>query len=291
MPIALSRLYVSPGTVTPLSYGLMSVATLVDDTDQHWRAGIQYQPEICDDAQLTTDGCPVGDTPIKTFTSDGIPTIGAEPFTAYTWIDCSPIGNFWEEAEARTRTALLNGEARAVEAGFWTGTTDAGPNTVRPHLAEDTAVFDPPGTLVQPAAVISVTGAPLVVAIGALEDALGDCYGGVGVIHAPRQLGAHFADHTQIERTGAQLRTMLGTSVAFGAGYPGTSPAGAAATATSVWMYATGAVSVRRSAVGLTSTRPEALDRTENNLRLIAERTYVIGWDCCLFAAEVNPTL
>jgi hypothetical protein len=32
----------------------------------------------------------------------------------------------------------------------------------------------------------------------------------------------------------------------------------------------------------------EALDRARNDVVLVAERTYVIGWDCCHFAVPVR---
>lgn len=283
--------YVRAPSVTPLPYGLTSVVQLIDDPDIHWRNGIQYQPDVCETALVTLAQCPVVTGFTKTVTSDGLPARGAEPFTVYADISCSAPGGFWEESEARTIAALTNGEGRAVERVFWTGNADTpSGGVVRPHLAEDTESFDETGqVLLQPAATVGVTGTvDIVEGIGLLEAALASCYPGVGVIHAPRATLTHMAANHIVERMGPRMQTLSGTPVAFGAGYPGTAPDGSTPPAGTVWLYATGAITMRRSEVMLTSTRAAALDRSVNTLRLIAERTYVIGWDCCLLALPVS---
>lgn len=286
--------YVRAPSVTPLPYGLMSVVQMVNDPDIHWRNGIQYQPDVCDPAAVTLAQCPVVTGYTKDVTSDGLPTRGAQPFTVYADISCSAPGGFWEDAEARAVAALIGGEGRAVEETFWTGIVDTPVGeVVYPHLAADTEVFDSTGiVLLQPAATVIVTGTvDIVEGIGLLEGALAACYPGVGVIHAPRAALAHMAANHLIQRVGPQMQTMSGTPVAFGAGYPnpGTGPDGIAPAAGTTWLYATGAITLLRDAeVKLTSSRAAALDRTVNTLRLIAERTYVIGWDCCLLALPVS---
>lgn len=287
--------YVRAPAFTSLPYGLMSVVQMpLDDTDKvHWRNGVQFQPDVCDAALTTQAQCPVVTGYGKDVTSEGLPTKGAQAFTVYADIECSAPGGFWEDSEARVTAALTNGEARAVEAAFWTGDIETPSGGVLyPHLASNEAVYDDSDiVLLQPAATTIVTGAVgIVEGIGRLEAALAECYGGVGIIHAPRAALAHMAANFLIEKTGKQIRTVGGTPVAFGAGYPGTSPAGAAAAAGTGWLYATGAVSLRRSEVTITSDRVAALDRSVNTLRLIAERTYVISWDCCLLAIPVTLT-
>lgn len=285
--------YVKPPAFTPLPYGLMSVAQLVtDDVDRvHWRNGVQFQPDVCDESAVTLAQCPVVTGFTKEATSDGLPAKGSQAFTAYASIACSPVGNFWEEAEARVTAALTNGEARAVERIFWTGDVDVpSGDTVYPHLAANAAVYDDTDqVLLQPAATTIVTGAVDVVeGLGLLESRLADCYGGVGVIHAPREVLAHFSANHLVEKSGQQIRTWGGTPIAFGAGYPGTSPAGATPTTGTTWLYATGAVTVRKSEITITSSRIQGLDRSVNTLQLYAERTYVISWDCCLLAIPVS---
>jgi len=285
--------YVKAPTVTPLPYGLMSVVQMpTDDVDKtHWRNGVQYQPDACEVALSTTAQCPVVTGYGKVATTEGVQTKGAQPFTVYASISCTPVGNYWEEAEARVIAALTNGEARAVEDVFWTGGIDAPSDTsIYPHLAANAAVYDDSGNvLLQPAATVIVTGAvDIVEAVGLLETNLASCYGGVGVIHAPRAALAHMAANHLIEKSGQTIRTVGGTPVAFGAGYPGTSPAGATPASGTAWLYATGAISLRRSDPVITSNRVQGLDRSVNTLQLYAERTYAIGWDCCLLAIPVS---
>lgn len=285
--------YVKAPTVTPLPYGLMSVVQMpTDDPDKvHWRNGVMYQPDACEASESTVGQCPVVTGFGKDPTTDGVQAKGAEPFTVYSSITCSPVGNFWEEAEARTVAALTNGEARAVEGVFWTGRVEAPAGTIiYPHLAAATEVFDGTGeVLLQPAATVIVTGmVDVVEAIGLLESRLAECYGGVGVIHAPRAALAHLSANFLIEKSGQQIRTVGGTPIAFGGGYPGSSPTGASLPYGEVWFYVTGAISLRRSGITVTSNRVQGLRRDVNTLQLFAERTYAIGWDCCLFGLPVS---
>lgn len=288
--------YVRPPIVTPLPYGLMSVVQLVeDDIDRvHWRNGVQYQPYACEPGITTVAQCPVVTGFSKFPSTVGVQPKGAQPFTVYATIRCSPVGNFWEESEDRARAALVYGEARALEATFWTGhvTVPTG-TTIYPHLAANTTVFDSTGEVLlqQPAIEVSL-GGPLdmVQGLGLLENDLYDCYGGIGVIHAPRSAMTSMFANRLVEKVGTRIVTRGGTPVAFSSSYIGTGPDGTPPAANSAWIYGTGAVFLRRSDITITSSRTEALNRQINTLQLFAERTYVIGWDCCLFAVQVSLT-
>lgn len=290
------RLDVTGPAVTSLPFGLWSVVQPATEPGRRWRNGVQYQPDPCEAAGSTQGSCPPPDDPspdpTKPATST-IPTVGADPVTVYAWVDCGPVGGHWEAARARAVAALTAGEARAVEHVFWTGETTTGPtDLVHPHLAADTEIAEPTvgqDVLVQPAAVTPQAGAmDPVEAIGVLEAAMAGCYGGTPVIHVPRSAVAHLASYRLIERQGQQLRTPGGSLVAAGAGYPGIGPDGLAPAYPATWFYATGAVAGWRSDVEVPSSREESLDRGMNRLLLLAERTYVISWDCCLFAAQVH---
>lgn len=287
-------------TVSPLPYGLWSVVQEVDDQDPHWRLGVQFQPDLCDIASSTVADCPLpeeDDSPEFGKQPTGrLATVGSNPFTVYAWMDCPPQGGFWEEARARAAAALTQGEMRELERVFWTGQVTHPDETVYPHLAADAAVFDPdpavdPNALsvqIQQAAVVPQAG-PMdaVEALAVLEQALAECYPGVGVIHMTRGAAIHLAAYGLLVRQGPLLRTLLGTLVAAGGGYPGTAPDGTTPAYPASWMYATGSIQARRSDIFM-STREEALDRGANRMVQIAERTYSLAWDCCLFAAEVH---
>ena len=287
--------YVRAPLVTPRPYGLLSVVqTPLDDIDKiHWQMGVEFQADPCDAAETTLDPCPsAGSGYPKPATADGLPARGAQSFTVYASLPCSPVGGYWDEAKARITAHLTNGEARAVEETFWTGTISS-PVTgvVYPHLAADAEVesdgLSP--VLLQTAATVLVTGVVDVVeGIGLLEAALGSCFGGVGVIHAPLATLTHMAANHIVTTRGGKAYTPSDTPVAFGAGYPGTSPAGATPDTGNVWLYATGPVMMRRSEINIRADQKQSLDRNVNTLTMIAERTYNLSWDCCHFAVQVS---
>ena len=284
-----ARARVLSPTYTPLPYGLLSVASgQTEGAGSHWEAGIEYQPDTCAMAGVTTDNCLVSITKAPTVT--GIGARGSNPFTVYAEIQCGPIGSY-DEMAARTTTALTNGEGRAIERVFWTGV--AGGETIHPHLAHDAQVLDSSGVVpivLQTAASVLTTGASIDVteAVGSLEGALSECYGGEGVLHVPRSAVAHLAANGLVYRDGQRLRTFGGNLVAAYTSNDCEGPTGADPAAGQAWFYATGAVDVRRGPISYSSALPEALNRSENTLAYIAERTVVFTWDCCHFATQVT---
>jgi hypothetical protein len=251
--------------------------------------GVLHQPDACEPARSTLSPCPAPTGLTKSPSATGIPAVGADPFTVYAYVDCGPVGADLREYERRAREHLTRGEERAAELVFMTGTVSTtGAPLISPHLAEDTAVVGPGGEISQLAASPVTTGAyDVVEAVGALEGALASCYGGVGVIHVPRVALAHLDHASIVHRVGDHLETLGGNLVAAGSGYPGTTPAGAAPPGGQAYFYATGAVSLRRGPIRIGAAE-DAIDQTNNQLVLIAERTYVITWDCCLFSAHVS---
>jgi hypothetical protein len=285
MAMASARMLVAPPTRVPLPYGLLNAAQPQEEADAHWANGVRFQPVPCGPAGVTLEPCPsVTGGPDLAATALGLPTNGTSPFTVYAWIDCSTVG-YIQDAQRLATAALTSGEGRAVEREFWTGEYGT-----TPHLAEDTPVTGSDGVVEQTAATI-VTGAALdpVEALGALEDALGWCYGNEGVVHVTPATLTHLMNRGIVYRDGARLRTPNGHLIAAGSGYPGTSPTGVAPAGGHAWMYATGAVTVRRSGIVLPSPQQmQVVNRNKNDVIQVAYRTYVIGWECCHFAALVR---
>lgn len=283
-----ARLTVQSPAFTPAPFGLVASVGTVDEPDPHWRMGIQYQPDYCGILSDIGTVCVTGSGFTKLATTDEVPIRGANAFTVYAWINCSLVPFDEEEALARVTTALINNEAAQVERAFWMGGTYEG--DVRPRLAANADLFDE-DVLIQTAATVVVTGGVDVVnAIGLLEGAMGECYSGIPIIHVPKRAIANLADGTQITAKGQQLRTMANSLVIAGNGYDGSGPAGQEASTYDVWFYATGAIDVRRSTIEYTSTWRESVNKAENGQVLIAERTYLIDWDCCHFAIPVDLT-
>lgn len=295
------RQLVDSPTFTPSPYGLLSVVQTPAAGDAHWQNGVTWTSYCSNTGAATYDECiavtgsggPPPEPSAKTPNVD-VELRGATPFTAYARFDCATVGN--DAAVESAREALARTETFQVERTFWTGLVD-GHTLAFPHLAADAEVFDSSGILLQTTASPAATGGAhnLSVGLGLLEQALAECFGGVGVIHVPvkllpsldalvRVVNARNVGSGQFDR---QLQTLNGNLVAAGAGYPGTSPAGVAATQNTAWIYATGPVFMRRSDVKIAS-RNQSINRETNDIQMIAERTYVLGFDCCHAAVEVN---
>lgn len=286
-----------PTSFTAPQYGLLSSPAVqgLDLTTSHWKMGVVWD-EFCPATEGTYDPCiaittndigAVTDAPPPTPKAPTFDrsTRGATSFTAYASIQCSPVGS-WDELPEWGRLGLQRSEEQFVENVFWTGVAQSGGGeTVFPHLAADQDVIDG-DEFIQPAATI-VTTVPqtLEVGIGMLEQAARDCYPGAATIHAPLRLGSLFAEHYNIVTRGGTAQTVIGSTIILGAGYPGTSPAGTTTAGVS-WVYATGPVFYMRDAA-VQFRREDSLDRRVNTVTIITERTYVVGFNCCLLAIPI----
>ena len=291
-----ARLEVPPPGFTPLPFGLFSAIDFRVDSDPHWRLGVDYEP-LCSTSGavtgLTYEGCfsvtgtggPPPPPPTKGSTGDKT-FRGATAFSPYSLIDCSAPG-FWDEAEENALRLIGRTEQRQVERAFWTGVAGLQP-VVYPHLAANTALVE--GMVTLQTAAVTVTGGvvDVVEGIGLLEERLATCYDGVGVIHVPMSVTPPLAEAMQLRQIGGKLFTWNGNQVVAGSGYPGTAPDGTTPPNGTRWIYATGALFGYRSAVKLIGTNGEILTRSNNTVTAIAERTYVIGWECCHFAIPVS---
>lgn len=296
-----ARLYVPAPTALPEPYGLLTVADVRDSSDPHWRAGVQWQ-DVCGIGGTTFEYCATsspyvtGAPPSKA--ANATQTLwGATPFTVYAEVDCSPPG-FWDSAETTIRNALARVEGWQVERAFWTGIAGGVGNVALPHLASAVQLTDPVAggtgavTLQLAATVVTGGGVALApgVALGALEQSLADCYKGQGVIHVPPTLIPTLAGNGHIRPVGGRLQTYNGNLIAAGAGYPGTGPDGTAPALGHSWMYATGPVFAYRGPITLVGENEARLIRSTNTAQVRAERTYLLGYDCCLQAVLVSPT-
>lgn len=298
--MANSRLYVDPPAFSPAPFGLLTALpeAIRTPTDPHWQAGVNYE-SLCGTSSTTYDDClvvtgsgigqPVPPSPPKTDTGMDINKRGATAFTVFTEVDCSAPG-FWDRAEDVVGETITRSEQFQVEQSFWTGVA-GGQTTVFPHLAASAAILDESSITIQTAATQVSGGAifDVVEGLGRLEAAIGACYNGVAVIHVPTSLLPALASNFLVVRDGTRYRTMKGNLVVVGDGYKGTPPTDPNGTtpANSAWVYATGMIFIYRSKV-LSIRREDSIDRAENTVKAIAERTYVIGWDCCHYAVQIS---
>jgi hypothetical protein len=282
---------------TPLRFGLLSVAEPIASAER-WRMGIERRSPVCDGAaSVFLLPCPPSGGPAVTPTVTGSPNVGANAFRVYAYVPCAPVGwgNDLGELKARSMSALTNGEGRVVESVFWSGAIDFGSGTVYPHLAANTAVSGSPQgaaqILLQPPAATPAGSSALdpVIALGALEQALAECYGGEGVIHVPRKALAQLDHNYVVHQSGQQLRTLSGNVVAgySGGRYPG--PDGSEPSAGNAWFYGTGAVQVYRSPIVEIGEQPaEFVGRTDNSTVYVVARDYLVTFDCCLIAVQAT---
>lgn len=295
MPVP--RQVVDPPAFTPLPNGLLSVVQTPMTADPHWQNGVAWRSR-CPATGMgssTYDECLVvtgsgGSPPPPAAKVDNVNTTirAATPFTPYVKFDCSAVGNL--DAMAQAQQALAQSESWQIERSFWTGVAGGRP-VVWPHLSSAVAAVDESGYLLQSPVVTG--GGPFkpARAMGTLEGLLADCYNGQGVIHVPMSvfpvLGG--AMNSGFAQRGAQIITSNGNVVAVGAGYPGTGPDGVAPPAGQAWIYGTGAVFMYRGTVRAIPPA-QSMNRAENTIEMIAERTYVFGWDCCHVGVLVDLT-
>jgi len=278
-----------PTAFTALPYGLWDTIQTPSPGGPHWQNGVTWI-ERCPTGDTTYDEClsvtgtgapPAPPAKTSNVTQD---TRGALPFTVIAEFHCTPVG--LADAQNIARDALTRVEQQQVEAAFWTGTA-AGQQVVFPHLAADTEVEDG-DVVLQPVASPVVTGADVAHALGELEKELADCYKGQGLIHVPRTALPTLAawNLVRVDDASGRLVTPSGNLIVAGGGYTGSGPDGAAPGAGTSWIYATGAAWGYRSDVYFTQVR-DSLDRSSNTLRMQAERTYLISFECCLLAAHI----
>lgn len=299
-----TRLIVNQPDFTLPPYSLVSVVDWRDG-DSHWRAGVEWET-VCGDSDSTYDECVALGASSGTVTGSPVAfpepppkaatatrqNFGATPFTIVAEVDCSSVG-FYEDSTEWVRQVFDRTEGKELEAVFATGVVAGQAGVQLPHLQANAAVNDTElnGNLVKlQLAATQVTGTPVCVevALGLLESAFADCYSGQGIIHVPNELIPLFNQAYLLEREDDQLVTGNGNVVVAGTGYPGNAPDGST-TAGARWIYMTPRIFGYRSEVR-TFERETTLDRSVNTVKAIAERTYVLGYDCCLVAVPVSLT-
>lgn len=252
---------------TPLPFGLGSV--LGWRLGDRWASGVQWMSITCDPAggrggpECDPDemvGLP------KEFTGER--SIGlATPFIVYGHDVCSIFGNSPQEAQDFANAHLIAREEARAEQALWTGDLGNVPNFA--------------GANGYPAPIALGTFSDAVAALGAVEHAIAQEYGSLGVIHMTRQMATLLGKH--LEKRGGRLFTRaLDTPVVAGGGYP-----------VQGRIIGTPALFGYRGDIITSSNRPgDLLDRGTNQMYAVAEREYVIGFDPCpiveaIFVPEV----
>lgn len=242
---------VTAPAVVAYPFGLFSVAPAASPADPHWQAGVWWRSAACNVVGVTYMPCQVDD-PVPPKAANVVCGIESTPsFTVYARSDESMGGQPVDQKFAAARELLLAGEQYAAEHALWT--------------LLDSAIG---------AGVSAATGATITEAIAMAEGIINANYGGTGVLHMSRYT-ATMAGTETLRIDGARLRTLLGSNVIAGAGYP---PApDSPGSEDEAEIIVTGALVIMRSEVFDLGT---SYNRDTNQIDAVVERTYAIGWDC-----------
>lgn len=266
--------------VTPLSGGLLSHVTLVEDIA--WQnpkgMGLSYN---CLDTGVPTELC--DDTPAnKQFNPPSV--IEGIEFAVYGGLSCKPFGFSEEVGKEEINRVFSLKESRGVERALMETRFIDGPD-------DDPAPDDDPdpgdGIDLRWDAATDITPAGGAVspqvALALLEGYSGSAYAGQPTLHIPYTVGSYLAAQQSLVSVGGKFYTELGAKAAVGAGYqfPNNGPDGTQSDPGKFWMYATGEVLVARSKI----VNRSIIDRNTNDIYALAERRYIAAIDC--FAAAI----
>jgi hypothetical protein len=235
---------VDPPAVVPLRFGLFSVVDF--RPAERLPFAVVWESDTCADVTTTNDVC-VLPAQVDPTLDDACYTESAPGFAAVYLYGASLGGQGLDYHEGKARARFTNGEQVAVET----------------ELAAQLAVA--------PTVIAPVTS--LILALGALELAIGQNVHNEGVIHMSRSAAVQLGDH--LDTSGSRLRTKLGTPVVAGGGYHSMGLTS---------MYATGPLVGERGELLVSST----VDRRTNGASVLVERPYMIGWDCGAWRVTVS---
>lgn len=267
---------------TPSLHGLVASVGVTNETTERWEMGFTWDPETCAIVTVETNDCSAG-------FDFGPPSGGAAcvsvipPLLQVAIERTAATFQTWDYPGVPMRQ-LEAGTTKALEFEFWTGTQQP-----------DNQKLASVSTVVLNSVSNPVTGMSLARGLAALEQAIANGPNGSrGVIHAPVDVvSLWMTNHSgAINQEGQKLVTVAkGNIVVAGAGYPGTSPTGAAPPANCRWVYATGAMQIRLSDKEVNpETFPEAFKRSNNTIAYWAQRYGVATFDPCVgpFAVLIN---
>lgn len=219
---------------------------------------------------VTVDDTTTGKYGGLTTPDAGVTWAQSATVTIYALFDCATVGYTEEQGTRLARQKLELGAPRALEAAIATG--------------KDSASATITGQSFTAATELNSTAVALCDGIGQLDAWIGTNYDGRGVLHVPRGVPACTKN---VSRQGSHLETLVGNSVAAGAGYLGKSKSGADPDAGEFWLFATGAVAVRQSP-DVVSGDGAVMGRRVNQRVIVAERQYTVYWEAGVAAVLVK---
>lgn len=263
-----------PTPSMPLRYGLFQAAVGPLDLPVHARlGGLQYVNEICGEGFGYEVNC-IDALDAKTFDS-GLEIVTGVPFVVYSTILCGSVGFTQAEFNAMAVSRLLSVEQTIVEQVFSSGTVGQAPS-----LANNTPA----------ATIIGTGGVTAVEVVSELENAMycTSQYGPAAYLHMPLAVINELMSQHLLTWDGTRWRTPMGSIVSAGC-YANLDPDGVEAADGTFWIYATGQTAVFRTPDSEIFVAPVegTLDRTTNQQLILAEREYVVTFECASYAKAV----
>lgn len=271
-----------PTASMPLRYGLFQAAIGPFDLPVHARnGGLQYVTGLCGDGFGYEIECVnAQDSKAAAFTENGSTTVLGAPFIVFATMVCGTVGFSFEEQRSLVMERLSGVEQSVVEEVFSTSAFGQSPGL----LAAD--------------GIVTVTGAgdSVVNILSELERArycgfTGNTtqYGPPGILHVAIPVFNELKSLHVIDFDGTRWRTPMGTVVSSGC-YANNNPAGVAPADGVFWMYLTGQTTIWRTSDNDVQIAPVegSLDRTTNQMMMLAEREYVVTYECGGFAKAVT---
>lgn len=247
MPTLTRPIPVDAPVSVPYRFGLFSVVTPRPDADQ-WRMGVNWLSQGCGQARRTRQTCGVDETADRALIADLLCSwASAAPFTVYAYNDEGTTDAPGDVARDHALSRLRSGEQEQVEAELW--------------ALMDAAVTE-----------VDLSAKSISHALGYVEQMLAQVYGSEGVIHMSRLTATVLAAGGNLRVEGGRLVTPLSTPIVAGGGYdPMTADVATGR------IYGTGPIVMYR---GVETARDVIVNREVNNVSAVADRDYVIGWDC-----------
>lgn len=248
----------------PLPYGLFSVLVPRTGSADRWEGGgIQLEelgcpPDPASDGIIGPYDCDDGETVglPKQFASNRTTSFAA-PFTVYQSEVCTPIGNGLDRSQQIASGRLAMFEERLVESEVWKAVSQSEVNAAFTEASDK---------------------GDILAALAGLEEASAETYGTLGTVHLARALAYIALGYGALEARQNRLYTLLGTPVVAGSGYAND---GTAYWTPQLIAYSSEEFTSSRAAVDL-------LDRSNNDLYAVAEKSWVIGFDTSCGVLEVE---
>lgn len=246
----------------PRRFGLLDAATVtLHERGSRWPASAVVEDYPAGDPGVQVAGAS-GSLDQKSFDA----TIDEEEvtgFTVYLGVTCTTVSAKSDAFRRRLQAAFRATEAEEVERML----VSADGTLMEPYLTDGN--METLGSGAQ----------PVIEGLALLENAIAAV--GNGMIHVTPATATALAAATLVQRRSPNvLETALGTTVVVGAGYIGAFPMGGSAPGTDQeWAFASGLVEVHRDEDEILGpTVGQSMDRSTNDVYLIAERNYLLAW-------------